>query len=469
MGTPPARSATASRRATSASTLVPSKGPTMFRPPRLVVPAARSTRAESLRVGPREVVLPAVEGGVPVTGGSVAPFLLVAVATPSVGRVAPTSADSRVGASRPISSSEASLAVGSSAPNAAPAMSTARTSWKDPYSAAAARTLTTGSIPASSTDRDHRTGCGESALPQSGGPDQRSGQWEVGSDTGRSSKRFEAVGEFGPGPVQQDVGQRWRLTEDPAEHRHEVLGAQGRGDLRRGAFGLQKPVHQFADIGLEHAVGSDGTEHDIRRLAKATERCQGLAADGRHHVGPIFHAVVVSPSARDPGEERQAFSCLTHGKASSSLGDVSRHLAPRQPSQLLQSGQRLFEAPDPPEDVDQVGHRQAPGDRVGCRVGSLGETLHRLLAVPGGLQRPAEVHQGVGGIDLAVVKGRAGKLEVPVSLVAIVEDLGDVPVVDQPRARQVGGPQGPSRDRRRPRPARAADAAMSSNAAGTSG
>ena len=172
------------------------------------------------------------------------------------------------------------------------------------------------------------TGCGESALPQSGGPDQRSGQWEVGSDTGRRSKRFEAVGEFGPRPVQQDVGQRWRLTEDPAEHRHEVLGAQGRGDLRRGAFGLQKPVHQFADIGLEHAVGSDGTEHDIRRLAKATERCQGLAADGRHHVGPIFHAVVVSPSARDPGEERQAFSCLTHGKASSSLGDVGRHLAP---------------------------------------------------------------------------------------------------------------------------------------------
>ena len=157
---------------------------------------------------------------------------------------------------------------------------------------------------------------------------QRSRQWEVGRDTGRSSKRFEAVGKFGPRPVQQDVGQGWRLTEDPAEHRHEVLGAQGRGDLCRGAFGLQKPVHQFPDIGLERAVGYDGTQHDIRRLAKATERCQGLAADGRHHVGPIFHAVVVSPSARDPGEERKALSCFAHGEPSSSLGDVGGHLAP---------------------------------------------------------------------------------------------------------------------------------------------
>ena len=285
------------------------------------------------------------------------------------------------------------------------------------------------------TDRDDGTGCSKAALPQSGGPDQRTGQWEAGRDSGRRGERFEAVGEFGPRPVQQDVGQRWRLAEDPTEHRHEVLGTQDCSDLRRGTFGLQKPVHQFSDVGLEHAVGSDGTKDDIRRLAIATERGQGFTADGRHHVRPVFHAVVVAPSAGDPGQERQAFFGLTHGEASSSLGDVSRHLAPRQPPQLLQSGERLFEAPDPPEDVHQVAHRQAPGDGVGCRVGSLGEACHRFLAVPSGLQRPAEVHQRVGATDLAVVEGGAGKLEVAVSLVAVVEDLGDVPVVDQPCAR----------------------------------
>ena len=184
-----------------------------------------------------------------------------------------------------------------------------------------------GIDPCVPTDREQRAGRGEAALAQSGGPDERTGQRESGRHTGRRSKGFEAIGESGPRPVQQNIGQGWWLTEDSTEHRHEVLGAQGCRDLRRGAFGLQQPVHQFPDIGLEHAIGSDGIEHDVRCLAEAVERCQGLAADGCHHVRPVLHAVVVSSSARDPGQDGQPFSRLPHGKSCSSLGEVGRNLA----------------------------------------------------------------------------------------------------------------------------------------------
>jgi hypothetical protein len=54
--------------------------------------------------------------------------------------------------------------------------------------------------------------------------------------------------------------------------------------------------------------------------------------------------------------------------------------------------------------------------------------------VPSGFERPAEVHQGIGTIHLPVVERGAGELEIAVRLVAIVEDLGDVPMMDQPRA-----------------------------------
>ena len=91
---------------------------------------------------------------------------------------------------------------------------------------------------------------------------------------------------------------------------------------------MQQPVHQLPYIGLENAVGSDGMEYDVGGLAKAAERCQGLSADGGHHVRPVLHTVVVSPSARNAGQHGQPFSRLPHGKPCSSLGDVGSYLAP---------------------------------------------------------------------------------------------------------------------------------------------
>ena len=96
-----------------------------------------------------------------------------------------------------------------------------------------------------------------------------------------------------------------------------------------------------------------------------------------------------------------------------------------------------------------------------ARLGGLGQALDRLLAAPGGLQGPAEVHQGVRAVDLLVIEGGAGQFEIALGLVAIVEDLGDVAVMDQAGARQVRGPEDAGRGHPRRRPARAADAARS--------
>ena len=112
-------------------------------------------------------------------------------------------------------------------------------------------------------------------------------------------------------------------------------------------------------------------------------------------------------------------------------------------------GERLVEAAAATEDVHQIRHRQTPGDEIGGGRRSLREPHDGLLAATGGFQGAAQVHQAVGAVHLFVVECGTRELEISLGLVAIVEDLGDVAVVNQPCPRQVCGPKRPARVVRR--------------------
>src|SRR6185437_14963599 len=119
VGNPAARNAPTRRRATSASTVVPSNDPTMFTPPRRVVAATGRTRAVAVRVGRGDdgtggdVALEVVGTRGVVRDEAVgASRSLSPSPTPSSAAPCDTSAraDNRAGARRPISSSDPSLA-----------------------------------------------------------------------------------------------------------------------------------------------------------------------------------------------------------------------------------------------------------------------------------------------------------------------------------------------------------------------
>ena len=72
------------------------------------------------------------------------------------------------------------------------------------------------------TDRDDGTGCGETALPQSGGPDQRTGQWEAGRDTW--PPRREVRGGRGIWPTPRPAGRRPAVAADGGPDRASARG-----------------------------------------------------------------------------------------------------------------------------------------------------------------------------------------------------------------------------------------------------